>query len=186
MKVSLEDVYKKTADFLNQEKYEYIIIGGIAAGVLGEPRVTGDVDVDILLEKNEIPAFFERAKKEGFKFVARECRERIKTTGTFQLRLGEFHVDFIIASIDLEEGAIKRKRALRLYNTRAFFPTPEDMILLKLVPGRLQDLLDAQRIAQRHKNDLDVRYLRAWARRLSDEAEDARIAHELEKLLGGR
>ena len=51
MKVLLEDVYKKVVTFLNREKFEYIIIGGIAAGILGEPRLTGDVDVDIVLKK---------------------------------------------------------------------------------------------------------------------------------------
>jgi len=72
-----------------------------------------------------------------------------------------------------------------LYNIKAFFPTPEDLVLLKLVPGRLQDLLDVQRIIQRHKKRLDVKYLRDWARRLSDVAEDTRIINELEKFLGG-
>lgn len=37
MKVLLEEVFKKVVLFLNQEKLEYIIIGGVAAGVLGEP-----------------------------------------------------------------------------------------------------------------------------------------------------
>ncbi len=184
MKILLEDVYKKTVSFLNRGRYEYIIIGGIAAGILGEPRVTGDVDVDIILKKSEIPGFFDKAKKAGLKFSVQECEKRIKATGTFQIKYGQFHIDFIIASIELEEEAIKRKRVIQLYNTKAFFPTPEDLILMKLVPGRPQDLLDAQRIMDRHRKNLDAKYLRGWARRLSDEAEDARIINELDKLLG--
>jgi hypothetical protein len=42
--ILLEDVYKKVVTFLNGEKYKYLIIGGIAAGTLGEPRITADVD----------------------------------------------------------------------------------------------------------------------------------------------
>ncbi|MCM8779099.1 MAG: hypothetical protein NC898_02575 [Candidatus Omnitrophica bacterium] len=51
MEILLEDVYKKVVDFLNEEKFEYIIIGGIAGGISGEPRVTGDVDIDIQLDR---------------------------------------------------------------------------------------------------------------------------------------
>lgn len=136
------------------------------------------------MKENEIPGFLEKAKKAGFKFSAGECKKRIKATGTFQIKCGEFHVDFIIASIKLEEEAIKRRKTIRLYKIKAFFPTPEDLILLKLVPGRLQDLLDAQKIIERHRKNLDVKYLLGWARRLSEAAEDARVVNELHKLLG--
>ena len=44
----LEDAYKKLISFLNKEKIDYSIIGGGAAGILGEPRLTGDIDVDII------------------------------------------------------------------------------------------------------------------------------------------
>jgi len=67
MKVLLEQVYKKVVTFLNRSKYKYLIIGGIAAGTLGEPRITGDVDVDIILDREDVPDFLANAKKAGFK-----------------------------------------------------------------------------------------------------------------------
>ena len=42
MKQDLEDVFKKIVTFLNKGKYKYFVIGGIAAGTLGEPRMTAD------------------------------------------------------------------------------------------------------------------------------------------------
>lgn len=182
-KILLEDVYKKVVNFLNKEKYEYIVIGGIAVGTLGEPRVTGDVDVDIMLDKDKLPEFLHKAKKVGFKFDEEKCKKRAEATGTLQINYGDFHIDFIIASIELEKDAFKRKRIIRLYNTKAFFPTPEDLILLKIIPGRPQDLVDADKIVARYKKNLDAKYLKAWAKRLSDEAEDGRIVNELQKLL---
>lgn len=67
MKILLEDVFKKLVSFLNKGKFEYIIIGGIASGALGEPRFTGDVEVDILLDKDNISGFLDKAKKFGRK-----------------------------------------------------------------------------------------------------------------------
>lgn len=186
MKILLEDVYKKIVIFLNKEKYEYIIIGGIAAGTLGEPRVTGDVDIDILLDRYEISDFLSKAKKAGFKFDRDKCILRAKETGVFQIGYGDFHIDLIIASIDLEREAIKRKRMIKLHKINAFFPTPEDLILLKIVPGRSQDLFDVEKIAIRYSGKLDRAYLENWARALSDEAHDMRIYNTLKKILEKR
>jgi len=183
MRILLEDVYKKVVDFLNKEKFEYIIIGGIAAGTLGEPRVTGDVDVDILLEKDKIPDFLRKAKEAGLKVDEQKCKKSAGKRGIFQINYGDFHIDFIIASIDLERQAFKRKRTVRLYNIEAFFPTPEDLILLKLIPARAQDLLDVKGIITRNKAKLDREYLQAQARKLCDEAQDMRILNELRELL---
>lgn len=67
MRILLEDVFKKVVSFLNKEKLEYIIIGGVAAGILGEPRLTGDIDVDILLDRNQLAKFLDHLKQAGFK-----------------------------------------------------------------------------------------------------------------------
>lgn len=183
MMVLLEEVYKRVVTFLNAEKYKYLIIGGIAAGTLGEPRVTGDVDVDIMMDQKHIPDFLDKVKKVGFKVSKKKCIRRAEQTGTFQINYGDFHVDFIISSTDLEQQAFKRRKIIRLYGIKAFFPTPEDLILFKIIPARRQDLLDAERIVMRHKEKLDIGYLQSWARKLSDQAEDMRIWNELKMLL---
>lgn len=183
MKILLEDVYKKIVNFLNREGFEYIIIGGIAGGVLGEPRVTGDIDIDISLNQGEIPDFLKKAKKAGFKIEEKVCKRQAEKRGVFQIKYGDFHIDFIIASIDLEKEAFRRKKTVRLYNVKAFFPTPEDLILLKIIPAREQDLLDAKKVALRHKGKLDLNYLQTWAKKLSEEAQDVRILNELRRLL---
>ena len=185
MMVLLEEVYKRVVTFLNAEKYKYLIIGGIAAGTLGEPRVTGDVDVDIMMDQEHIPDFLDKVKKAGFKVSKKKCIRRAEQTGTFQINYGDFHVDFIISSTDLEQQAFKRRKTIKLYGIKAFFPTPEDLIIFKIIPGRKQDLLDAERVAQRHEGKLDTEYLKTWARKLSDQAEDMRIWNELDRLLNG-
>lgn len=186
MRMLLEEAYKKIISFLNKEKFEYLVIGGIAAGILAEPRMTLDIDIDIFLDKDNLGVFLDKVKKAGFKVDKQRCIERAKEAGVFQIGYGDFHVDFIIASIDLEKEAFKRKKALKLYNLKAFFPTPEDFILLKIVPGRSQDMLDVERAILRHKENLDIKYLKMWAQRLSDEAEDTRIWSELQRLLAVR
>lgn len=181
--MALVNAYKKIVTFLNSERCNYILIGGIAASTLGEPRVTGDVDVDIVIDKADVPDFLKKAKRAGFKVSLKKCLEMMQQLGVFRISFDAYHIDFVIASTDLETQACERRNAIQLHGVKAFFPTPEDLILLKIIPGRDKDMLDVKNIALRHKGKLDTRYLKTWARKLCDEAEDMRIWNELKRLL---
>ncbi len=101
------------------------------------------MDVDIILDKNEIGKFLEKLKKQGFTVSKEECLKKVKTTGTFQIRIADYHIDFIIASIELEREAMRRKKTIKLHDADTNLPTPEDLILLKIIPGRPIDIADA-------------------------------------------
>lgn len=181
--VKLQDVFRKTIRFLEKYKVEYLIIGGVAAAVIGEPRTTGDLDISLSIKKSKIKDFLKSVAKEGFRFEINEVNKRLKETGTFQIRFGDTHIDFIIVSTKFEQSALKRKQRLPFLNLKANFPTPEDLILLKIVPARPLDIKDADNVAIRHKGKLDENYLISWAQKLSDEAEDMRIFQEVKRLL---
>ena len=183
MSMALVDAYKKIVRFLNRGGYNYIVIGGIASSTIGEPRITADVDVDIVISKEDVPYFLDKAAKAGFQVPVKKCMESARRVGVFQISFGDYHIDFIIASTELEAQAFQRRRTIELHGVKAFFPTPEDLILLKIIPGRDKDLLDAKSVILRHKGKLDTRYLKAWATRLCDEAEDTRIWKTLNNLL---
>ena len=182
--MKLEDVFRKTVHFLEQYEFPYLIIGGIAAGVLGEPRTTGDIDIDINIKKNSVRDFLKLVEKAGFTFNRNEVIKSVKATGTFKLWLGDFHVDFIMASTKFEENAFKRKQKIKLFGIEANFPSNEDLIILKIIPGRAIDKFDAENITKRHKGKVDKKYLLEWAMKLSEEVEDLRVYNEVKKLLG--
>jgi len=181
--LKLQDVFRKVIEFLEKYKFEYLIIGGVAASVLGEPRATGDIDISLSIRKNKIKDFLKYAEKEGFRFNSKEVDKRVKETGTFKIWYDDVHIDFIIVSTGFEKSAFKRKQKLSFLGLQANFPSPEDLILLKIIPGRPLDIRDAENIAIRHKNELDEEYLLSWAEKLSDEAEDMRIYNEIKRLL---
>ncbi|MFA5554236.1 MAG: nucleotidyltransferase [Phycisphaerae bacterium] len=182
--MSLLDTYKKIAKFLNAGKYSYIVIGGLAASTIGEARVTADIDIDLVIEKDDLLVFLDKAKKAGFGLSVKKCIKSAEQTGVFEISYGDYHIDFIIASTDLEIQACNRRKAINLHGVKAFFPTPEDLILLKLVPDRAKDISDIEGLIARHENKLDRKYLKIWAMKLCEEAEDMRIWKKLNKLLG--
>jgi hypothetical protein len=181
--MALVDAYKKIVKFLNSGGYNYIVIGGIAASTIGEPRITADIDVDIVINNEDVPHFLNKAIKAGFKVPMKKCIESAQQMGVFQISFGDYHIDFIIASTDLETQACQRRRSIQLHGVKAFFPSPEDLILMKIIPGREKDLLDAKGIIIRHQGKLDMQYLKTWAMKLCDEAQDMRIWQALNNLL---
>lgn len=149
----------------------YLVIGGMAQAVIGEPRLTQDVDCIIALPSSHTATWLDGFVKAGFAVDRAKAVERIEAVGTFTARRGSWRIDVIIASTEFEQSAFRRAQRLRVYDVEANFPTPEDLILLKLVPGREKDLLDAKTVLARHRGHLNRPYLERWAQRLSDEAE---------------
>ena len=41
------------------------MIGGLASSVIGEPRFTYDIDIDLVIDSESLPSFLSRAKKAG-------------------------------------------------------------------------------------------------------------------------
>ena len=180
---TLAELFKKVISFLEKEGVDYLVIGGIASAALGYPRFTQDVDICLLIDRNKITGFLDKLKKEEFNFAEKEVVKRIRETGTFQIFWGELHADFLILSTDFEKAALSRKRRITIYGVEASLPTPEDLILFKVVPSRPIDLADVENIAKRYSGKLDKEYLESWAQKLSDEAEDLRIYNEIKRLL---
>jgi len=183
---SLAETFKKIIFFLKKNNYKYTVIGGIASSVIGNPRFTGDIDICLLINADEAEDFLIKAGKTGFKVNKNEMLGRIKETGTFQIQDNRLHVDFIIVSTEFEKKVIERSKKTKIYNITALLPTPEDLILLKIVPGRPIDINDIENIVIRHKGKLDIKYLNNWAMKLSDESQNMRIYNELQRILKNR
>ena len=173
----------RTILFLDAQKIEYFILGGVAVGVHGEPRFTYDLDLDLFIPKDKVPFFLTKAKKALFKVGVKEAIRNVQNFGTFRMFVQDLQVDVILASTELEKSALERSRAVKLFGRSMQFPSPEDLILLKIIPGRAKDLMDAESIVLRHKNRLDADYLKKWAQKISDEAENYRVWQTLQKLL---
>lgn len=179
----LDKLYRKTITLLEKEEIPYLLIGGLAVGILGEPRMTQDIDLIIFIPKTGVPAFLKKLKSEGFDFNPTGTQKDLELKGAFRISYQDLWVDFIVSSTDFEKSAFKRKIKVSLLDKKVNLPSPEDLILLKLIPGRERDLLDVKSIIERHKGKLDRKYLERWAQKLSDKAEDLRIWNTLKKIL---
>lgn len=180
--VTLDELLRKALDLVEALKARSVLIGGLAVGIVGEARVTQDVDLILAFPVRKLSTLASRAKAAGFT-VAGSSLDEAKATGALRLGWRGLHVDLILASTKFEESVFARSSTVTLLGRHLCVPTPEDLILLKLVPGREKDLLDAKTVIIRHRDRLNRSYLERWAQKLSDEAEDSRIWQTLQRLL---
>jgi predicted nucleotidyltransferase len=161
-----------------------VIIGGIAASLLGTPRYTVDLDAVFLLSFEDIPGLLSEAAQlgieprisdaAGFARKSRVLLLRHTASGTdIDLSLGilPFEVEMVERSSMVDVGAIK----LRL-------PTPEDLIIMKAVAHRPKDMSDIQAIAASHP-DLDKERIRSWLEQFGEALDLPGLWVEIARLL---
>lgn len=182
---TLEEAYGVLLDHLRAARQRYLVIGALAVGMLGEARLTHDLDFLLFLRPEDLSAFLQQARRHGLIFDSSEVHQRVTETGAFRLFYRQIPIDCLVASTALEEQMWRRSKKLRLHGRLAHFPSPEDLILLKLLPGRPKDLLDVESILVRHRGRLDLRYLKKTAQQMADELQDAKIWGRLQQLLSG-
>jgi hypothetical protein len=174
---------REAFDFLEQSGVRYLVIGGLAVVAVGEPRTTGDVDVIGFVAEEDAHRLIEQARRAGFQVDVETERRRLRETGTLRFRREPFQLDVITASMPFEEDAFRRATPHRMFGRALRFPSPEDLILFKVLAGRDKDMLDAIGVARRHAAALDRPYLEAALRPICDLAEDMSAWHRLQDVL---
>lgn len=154
--------------------YPCALIGGAALAAWHHPRATRDVDLLIAVEGGDFGAVAER-------LVAVECRPKrnppLVTLGT--LRFAQFlytppgesydaQIYLWLVETDLQKSAMNR----RVHRDIAGFSRPidvlncDDLILFKLVAGRMIDRADAATLLRENLEALDLEYMQVWIARL--------------------
>ncbi|MEW6544050.1 MAG: nucleotidyltransferase [Nitrospirota bacterium] len=161
---------KEVVRALNEWRTDYALAGGLAYSALVEPRATTDVDVLILLEatnSDQIARLFSGV----FDSVVPHQAPMLFKGGSIWRVIGikderEVIVDLLLAHSAFHRQALARKRTVDFEGLALPIVTLEDLILLKAMAGRLQDLADIERICQRPDLQVDWSYVEVWRDKL--------------------
>ncbi|HNS49709.1 MAG TPA: nucleotidyl transferase AbiEii/AbiGii toxin family protein [Anaerolineae bacterium] len=142
-----------------------VIIGGVAASVLGTPRLTADVDVVLLLSVSRLPELIDAAARLGLVPRIADAEHFARRNRVLLLRHEEsgIGVDVSLGMLPFEEEVVSRGRTVQVGTIELRLPTPEDLIILKAVAHRPKDLLDISEVFRCHP-DLDRARIEAWVR----------------------
>ena len=141
-----------------------MVIGGYAAILYGEPRLTRDIDItvgvgpdrlgdllDVVREAGLLPA--EGAEELALRNYVLPCSDQAT----------QIDVDIILSVSAYEQEAMGRTRAVPTGDATVRFASPEDVLIHKIVAGRPRDIEDARAILARSQH-LDRQYILKWLR----------------------
>ena len=145
-----------------------MIIGGVAASLLGKPRLTADVDAVILAPLAELPELIAAAEQEGLVPRLGDAAEFARRHRVLLLRHPEsgINVELSLGMLPFELKAVERSAIHQIDGLALRLPAPEDLIVLKAVAHRPQDLLDIQALIEPNPN-LDRARIEQWVRQFA-------------------
>jgi hypothetical protein len=156
------ELARRLADTLQTAGVPYAIGGALALGVWGFPRATNDVDLDIFVGPDELDPVLEILRAGGFEIELEAALASARTRGDFKLWWQGMRVDVFVASIPLYDAVQQRVRQAPLEGRPAWFLSPEDLAIFKMLFYRTKDILDLERMIAFIGPAFDRAYVRQW------------------------
>jgi len=154
---------KKVSLQLKKDSIPYMVIGGQAVLLYGEPRLTRDIDITLGVGVRELNKLKETISSLGLKILVErdeEFVERNMVLPALDEKSG-IRVDFIFSFSPYERQAIERAKDIKMGRSLVRFASLEDVVIHKVIAGRARDLEDIKSILLKNqKYDLD--YIEKW------------------------
>lgn len=177
----------------------YLVGGGVAAWVWGEPQPTEDLDLVVALAPDQMAALLNELAARALPVTVDDLLDAYDADEEDQPVRAEhgpsgFRVDFFLLRPGdaLRTSALQRRRLVDLGPPigPAYVHAPDDLILSKLLTfvrtGNTAHVRDIAMVAAVSGAEIDWAYVEEWARRLHVEAVWRQIERELKAQLGGR
>jgi predicted nucleotidyltransferase len=169
---------------LEETGCQWMLIGGVAASLLGKPRFTADVDAVVLIEDKELSNLLKVARRLGFKARIKDAVEFAKKNRVLLLKHTKtgINVDLSLGLLPFEKEAIKRSKRFKIANITFNLPTPEDLIIFKAVAHRPRDIEDIREIVKIHTK-VNRKYIKNIVKEFARVLEMPEIWQDIESIL---
>jgi len=154
-------------DDFNKRGLNYALAGGWAYSALVEPRATTDIDRLMLIEKPSREGIHSLLSSQFDSTVVHPAPIRFQGISIWRA-VGirddqEVVVDFILADSEYLQTALVRRRLVAFGSLQIPILSVEDLIVLKMLAGRLQDQADLEKISARQDElHVDWSYVEGW------------------------
>jgi predicted nucleotidyltransferase len=157
------ELIKKIATELSGRKIPYMIIGGQAVLLYGEPRLTKDIDITLGVGVEELPKIKNAVKAMGLRIVTDEVDSFVRETMVLPASEPKsgIRVDFVFSFTPYERQAIERANKVKFDDTSVRFASLEDVVIHKVVAGRARDIEDIRSVLLKNPG-YDKGYIRVW------------------------
>jgi hypothetical protein len=181
-----EALLEKIARGLDGKNIPYMVIGGQAVLLYGEPRLTKDIDITLGAGIERLADMQAIVGHLGLKCLTEKVEDFVKETMVFPAidEKSGIRVDFIFSFSPYEKQAIERAKNIPLGQSCVRFAALEDVVIHKMIAGRPRDIEDVENMLLKNPgyDALDIeRWLTEFDAALNQEY--ARAFAELRKRL---
>jgi hypothetical protein len=164
-----------------------IVIGGVAASILGRPRATRDIGALVVLDPSRWDTFAASGPRHRFVPRIADALNFARRSHVLLLRHepSGVDVDLTFGALPFEAASIARSRKVRLGGLNVPLPAPQDLLVMKAVAGRDRDRADIESILDANPR-LDLRRARRLVHAFSEALDDPEIHARFERLLSDR
>jgi predicted nucleotidyltransferase len=178
------EALKDLMRWLTVEKIRGTIIGGVAASLLGQARLTRDVDALVLVDDSDWERLVASAANYGIAPRVDDVLEFAARTRVLLFRhvASGIGIDVLLGGVAFDREVIARSSLIAVGRFQVRIPAPEDLVTMKAVARRGRDIVDIESIMDVHR-DLDINYIRRWLREFSSALDMPEILEDFEQLL---
>jgi len=172
-----QKLLKQVSKELKTRSIPYMVIGGQAVLLYGEPRLTRDIDITLGIGVDGLAKVSEILSAVPLRLLVADAREFVAKTmvlPTVQEESG-IRVDFIFSFSPYERQAIERAVDVKLGRTSVKFASLEDVVIHKVIAGRPRDLEDVKSILIKNSG-YDSRYIEQWLKDFEDSLGESFLA----------
>ncbi len=175
---------KDLVRWIKAERVPGAVVGGVAASLLGRPRVTRDVDALILLTDKDWETFLATGERFSFRPRQRDVLGFARTSHVLLMthQPSSIDADIVFGTLPFEKEAVMRAVQTRIAGTLIPLVTAEDLVIMKAVANRAHDLRDIESLLDAN-DDIDLRRVRRWVKHFSAVLETPEILDDLQTLI---
>jgi hypothetical protein len=181
----LESAIKALLAWFRAEHIKGMIIGGVAASLLGRPRATRDVDALVWLDDLDDWGYLvSSSKTHGFEPRIEDPVGFAQRSRVLLLRhtSSEIDIDVAIGALPFEEEAVTHAVDAKLGALRVRIPRPEDLVIMKAIAHRPRDAADIEAVLEAHPN-IDRPRIRVYVEEFAKLLDQPDLLSDLELLL---
>ena len=172
------------SEWLDSAAVPGAIIGGVAASILGRPRLTEDIDVLVILERQEWTAFLRTGREFGFAPRVDDALDFAESSRVLLVvhQPSGVSIDIVLGALPLEDEIVRGAKYVEIAGIRLPLAAPESIVVMKTLARRARDIADIEGILEVHDR-LDLDWIRTRLTEFDQALGETELLDEFSRVL---